>query len=202
MYVVHEEREARGVAAQDDSRACDERAYHSLRVALQSGVRIPLAKTGVELQSGVTTPARRGALSGSHAYMTRHTTRVRYSRVRHSCMYTPSVYVYATRVRDVRGAATRGNNGAGVGLRGRHSTPLVYIYATRGYVTRVRIRHPCTCTPLEYVTYVELQHAAASVHTWGYVDDTAPHSCTYAPLAGTSLVYVYAIRVRVRHSST
>jgi hypothetical protein len=36
---------------------------------------------------------RRGA-----AWTTQHTTRVRHSRVRHSCTYTPSVYVYATRV--------------------------------------------------------------------------------------------------------
>jgi hypothetical protein len=73
--------------------------------------------------------------------------------------------------------------------------------ATRGYATRVRVRHvdirvrvrgrgrvrvrgrlPCTCTPLEYVTYVELQYAAAAVQAWGYVDDTAHHACT--PLAG------------------
>jgi hypothetical protein len=107
---------------------------------------------------------------------------------------------HATRVRDVRGAAARGNIGTYVGLHGRHSTPLVYICATRGYVTRVRIRHPCTCTPLEYVTHVKLQHAVAAVQTWGCMDDTAPHSCTYTPLAGTSLMYVYAIRVRVRHS--
>jgi hypothetical protein len=50
----------------------------------------------------------------------------------------------------------------------------------------------------EYVTYVELQHAAAAVQAWGYVDDTAHHACT--PLAGMPYVYGVTIRVRRRHS--
>jgi mRNA-degrading endonuclease toxin of MazEF toxin-antitoxin module len=63
--------------------------------------------------------------------------------------------------------------------------------ATRGYATRVRVRHVDnrvrvrghhSCTALEYVTYVELQQAATTVQ-----------ACDYIATRG------YATRVRVRH---
>jgi hypothetical protein len=159
---------------------------------------------------------------------------------------TPLEYIYATRVRDVRGAAAAVQAWSCVDYTAHHActplagtslmyvyairvhmchpstctprghpttcttTPLVYVVATHvrcHHVAHVKLRYDtqhttrgaCTCAPLEYGSYVELQHAAAAVHAWCGVDDTAHHACT--PLAGTSLVYVYAIRVRVRHSS-
>jgi hypothetical protein len=96
---------------------------------------------GVELQHGA------AATCARCAYATR-----RRRRWRHTCTCAPLEYVTYV---DRQHAAARGSSSTGVVRRGRHSTPRVY--ATRGYVTRVRIRHPCTCTPLEYKPLVE-QH--------------------------------------------
>jgi hypothetical protein len=52
----------------------------------------------------------------------------------YGCMH---VYMYATPVYDVRGAAARGSSCARVGLHGRHSTSRVH--ATGGYATGVRV---------------------------------------------------------------
>jgi hypothetical protein len=89
-------------------------------------------------------------------------------------------------------------------LRGPHSTPRVY--ATRGYVTHVRIRHPCTYVPPEYVyvmrtpdyvyndtTRVRSRYACTlspRCAREAAVRHAAHHSCTYSPS-----VYMYATRV-------
>ena len=94
------------------------------------------------------------------------------------------------------------------------------MYATRGYATRVRVRHPCTwstrrtgsCSRSAHTTHwrVVPQHGVAATctrSTWSctrggyrtrdgraYHSLGSMHACT--PLAGMPLEYVYVTRVR------